>query len=59
LATQVDTGVLPTGIGSRRAAIIGSLGTSALAVVIFAPILYYMILNWGQVQDYSHGYLIE
>jgi exosortase len=58
LATQVDTGVLPTGIGSRRAAILSAVATSALAVVIFAPILYYMILNWGQVADYSHGYLI-
>lgn len=58
MATEVDTAVLRTGIGSRRAAIIGALATSALAVVVFAPILYYMFLHWGQVPDYSHGYLI-
>lgn len=58
MATEVDTGVLRAGIGSRRAAIISALATSALAVVVFAPILYYMFLHWGQVADYSHGYLI-
>jgi exosortase len=34
------------------------MGTSALALVVFAPILYYMGLHWGAVPDYSHGYLI-
>jgi exosortase len=58
LATEVDTAMLRTGIGSRRAAISASLATSAAAVAIFAPILYYMFLHWGQSQDYSHGYLI-
>ncbi len=58
MATEVETGALRTEIGSRRAAVIGALATSALAIVVFAPILYYMFLHWGQVQDYSHGYLI-
>jgi exosortase len=59
LATEVETGILRVGIGnSRRAAIIGALATSIAAVVVFAPILYYMVLHWGQSQDYSHGFLI-
>jgi exosortase len=58
LAIEVDTGALRTRIGSRRAALIGSLATSAVAVVVFAPVLYYMVLHWSQSQDYSHGFLI-
>ena len=58
MATEVDTGVLHTGIGSRRAAIIGAAATTAAATAIFAPVLYYMFLHWGAVADYSHGYLI-
>jgi exosortase len=58
LATEVDTGILRAGIGSRRAAIISALATSAIAVVVFAPILYYMVLHWSGSQDYSHGFLI-
>jgi exosortase len=58
LAIEVDTGALRTEIGSRRVALASALATSALAVVVFAPILYYMFLHWGQVKDYSHGYLI-
>lgn len=30
----------------------------ALALLLYAPILYYMVLHWNQVQDYSHGFLI-
>jgi len=58
LATEVDTGALRTEIGSRRVALASAIATSAAAVVIFAPVLYYMFLHWGQVKDYSHGYLI-
>jgi len=58
LAIEVDTGVLRNGIGSRRAAILSAVATSAAAVVVFAPILYYMVQHWGQSQDYSHGFLI-
>ena len=58
MAIEVDTGALRTEIGSRRVAMISALATSAIAVVVFAPILYYMFLHWGQVKDYSHGYLI-
>jgi len=58
LATEIDTAVLPSRIESRRLAIGSAVATSAIAVVVFAPILYSMIRNWGQVQDYSYGYLI-
>ena len=58
MATEVDTGALRTEIGSRRVALASAIATSAAAVVVFAPILYYMFLHWGQVKDYSHGYLI-
>jgi exosortase len=31
---------------------------AAIAFGIFAPILYYMVLHWRAVGDYSHGFLI-
>lgn len=41
----------------RRAA--GAFGASALvATAIFGPILYYMVLHWNTVADYSHGFLV-
>jgi exosortase len=30
----------------------------AIAIGVYAPILYYMGLHWYQVEDYSHGFLI-
>ena len=30
----------------------------ALALVVYAPILHYMVLHWKAVDDYSHGFLI-
>jgi len=30
----------------------------ALAFLVYAPILYYMVLHWRAVEDYSHGFLI-
>ena len=30
----------------------------ALALVVYAPILYYMVIHWKLVDDYSHGFLI-
>jgi exosortase len=35
-----------------------SVALLATAVVVYAPILYYMALHWSQVDDYSHGFLI-
>ena len=33
-------------------------GAIALAVLVYAPILYHMVLHWKIVPDYSHGFLI-
>ncbi len=42
----------------RRMSILYVGATSALALGIFGPILYYMFLHWGKVDDYSHGFLV-
>jgi len=34
------------------------LAAVAIALAVFAPILYYMVLHWNAVPDYSHGFLI-
>ncbi len=44
--------------GSRRSAIAGAALAIGAALVIFAPILYYMVLHWRQVPTYSHGFLV-
>lgn len=47
----------PLSDSQRRAA--ASFATSALAATaIFAPILYYMVVHWNTVADYSHGFLV-
>ncbi len=30
----------------------------ALTCVVYGPILYYMVLHWNEVADYSHGFLV-
>ena len=58
LTTDVGT---PTGareFADRRAAVTWVGVTLGLALLIFAPILYYMVLHWKQVEDYSHGFLV-
>ena len=41
-----------------RSAIAFAGATTAIAFVIFAPILYYMVLTWKNIDDYSHGFLV-
>jgi exosortase len=41
----------------RRAAITFAVAAAA-ATAVFAPILYYMVLHWSEVEDYSHGFLV-
>ncbi|MGE4608466.1 MAG: exosortase/archaeosortase family protein [Myxococcota bacterium] len=41
-----------------RAAVAYAAATTAIAFGIFAPILYYMVLTWQHVDDYSHGFLV-
>jgi exosortase len=46
-------------VASERRFWIGSLAvTVTLAIGIFTPILYYMVLHWRSVPDYSHGFLV-
>jgi hypothetical protein len=56
---MTDAAALPArDARERRTSILYALATSALALGIFGPILYYMFLHWGLVDDYSHGYLV-
>ena len=45
-------------LNARRFAIGSAAATTSLAIVIFSPILYYMVLHWKGQADYSHGFLI-
>jgi exosortase len=56
---MTDAAALPArDAHERRTSVLYALATSALALGIFGPILYYMFLHWGLVDDYSHGYLV-
>lgn len=43
---------------ARRFAVGATALTIAVALGIFAPILYYLVLHWKLVPDYSHGFLV-
>jgi exosortase len=43
---------------SRRWTIGASLVLIAIMVGVYLPVLYYMVLHWRVVDDYSHGFLI-
>jgi len=57
VATEVGSPAVAVG-GARRFAVASAVGTCALAVLIFSPILYHMVLHWRNVPDYSHGFVI-
>jgi exosortase len=57
VATDVEGQSLER-LSGRRFAIASAAGTSALALLVFGPILYYMVVNWGTDPNYSHGFLI-
>ena len=42
----------------RQAEVWPAVGVIALATAVYAPILYYMVLHWKQVDDYSHGFIV-
>ena len=44
-------------VGRRSAVLQASLAT-VLTLVIFGPILFYMVLTWRDVDEYSHGFLV-
>ena len=59
MTTQVGAQQVSQGAdASRRLAYVGMAATFAVAFAIYAPILYYMVLHWRAVEDYSHGFLI-
>jgi exosortase len=58
LTTDVGTPTGEAAASSRRISLAGIAVTVTLAVGIFAPILYYMVLHWRAVPDYSHGFLV-
>jgi len=43
---------------SRRGPLLRGAIAIAAAVALYLPILYYMVLHWSEVEDYSHGFLI-
>ena len=58
MATEVGSPAVASLDGARRFAVASAVGTCVLAVVVYAPILYYMVLHWRSVPDYSHGFVI-
>jgi exosortase len=58
LTTDVGSPTVEAAASARRFSLVGVAVSVALAIVIFAPILYYMVLHWRQVGDYSHGFLV-
>jgi exosortase len=58
VATEVGSPTVGSVDRARRFAVLGTAATCALAVAVFGPILYYMVLHWRGVADYSHGFLI-
>lgn len=57
MTTDVEAQV-PGRISERRFSIASAAGASALAALVFGPVLYHMVLHWEHVADYSHGFLI-
>ncbi len=57
-ATTDAVGLPARDVHERRTSILYAGATSALALGIFGPILYYMVLHWSAVDDYSHGFLV-
>jgi exosortase len=53
----MSTGVAEPGL-SRRVRVQLGLAAIGLAIVVYAPILYHMVLHWKIVPDYSHGFVI-
>jgi exosortase len=58
LTTDVGTPTIAGATSTRRFSIASIAVTATLALGIFAPILYYMVLHWKSVGDYSHGFLV-
>jgi exosortase len=44
--------------GSYPAQLATAFGLMAMAIALYTPIIYYMVLHWKIDDDYSHGFLI-
>jgi exosortase len=55
--SQPGTQAAPSSSAQRRSAYT-ALAAVALAIAIYAPVLYWMGINWVEVEDASHGFLI-
>ena len=58
MTTNVGTPTVAAAASERRFWIASMVVTAALAIGIFTPILYYLVLHWRAVPDYSHGFLV-
>ena len=58
MATEVGSPAVASLGGARRFAVASAVGMCVLAVAVYAPILYYMVLHWRGSADYSHGFVI-
>lgn len=48
----------PEFVAEQRSAALRFTVAALAATAIFGPILYYMVLHWNAVADYSHGFLV-
>ncbi len=55
-SVQLDPAIAMRAVRGRT--IGGALAIIGLMIGVYLPILYYMVLHWGAVDDYSHGFLI-
>lgn len=58
MAGDVTTSSVERAAKQRKIAVASLALTGALAFAIYAPVLYYMVLHWRAVDDYSHGFII-
>lgn len=58
MTTALGTSATGREPAARKAAFLGAGVATALTGLVFAPILYHMVLHWKAVDDYSHGFLI-
>jgi exosortase len=58
LTTRAATAARPEIASATTRPVIFAVFAVALALAVYAPILWYMGLHWYGVEDYSHGFLI-
>lgn len=58
MTTQTANGPRGALAPATRRHVVFALVALALTVVVYGPILYFMVLHWNAVADYSHGFLV-